>query len=332
MKKNYFIGVDVSKKKVDFCVTLEGEVLHEEEVANHQSSIERLFKQLEDEHGVTPGETLVCAEHTGQYTYPLSRACAVTGYKLWLEQAAQVKYSSGVQRGKNDKVDARRLAAYACRFRDKARVQEPSPESLERLQQLESERSLYVSDLGKYKAQLGDQREYMPRDIYNKKAKRLKGLIKGLEQSIAAVNEEMDAIIRSDETLNRQEALLESVEGVGRVVAINMIVCTRAFTRFDTPRQFNCYAGLAPFSYTSGSSVRSRARVSRRADRNIKKLLHLAAVSVVHRKTGELKAYYERKVAGGKNKMTVINALRAKIVARMFAVIKKNDFYSPILS
>lgn len=58
----------------------------------------------------------------------------------------------------------------------------------------------------------------------------------------------------------------------------------------------------------------------------------MSAVAITHRKSGELKAYYERKVDEGKNKMTIINALRAKLVARMFAVIKRDEFYSPILS
>ena len=62
----------------------------------------------------------------------------------------------------------------------------------------------------------------------------------------------------------------------------------------------------------------------------MKRLLHLAAVAVTHWVGGELKKYYERKVAEGKNKMPVINALRAKIVARMFAVIKRNEKYKPI--
>lgn len=64
----------------------------------------------------------------------------------------------------------------------------------------------------------------------------------------------------------------------------------------------------------------------------MKRLLHMAAVAVTHRNGGELKKYYDRKVAEGKNKMSVINALRAKIVARMFAVIKRNELYKPILS
>ena len=63
--------------------------------------------------------------------------------------------------------------------------------------------------------------------------------------------------------------LLQSVEGVGPVVALNMVVSTGGFTRFDDPRKFNCHAGIAPFSYSSGTSLRSRARVSHRADKTL---------------------------------------------------------------
>ncbi|MDR0728788.1 MAG: IS110 family transposase, partial [Prevotellaceae bacterium] len=53
----------------------------------------------------------------------------------------------------------------------------------------------------------------------------------------------------------------------------------------------------------------------------------MAALSVATRTKGELHDYYIRKVAEGKNKMLVINAVRAKLVMRMFAVIKNNCFY-----
>lgn len=123
-----------------------------------------------------------------------------------------------------------------------------------------------------------------------------------------------------------------SVDGVGRVVATNMIIATEAFTCFDDSRKFNCYAGVAPFSYSSGSSQYSKSKVSHRADKTIKRLLHLAVVAIAHKTGGELKMYYERKVAEGKNRMSVINALRAKIVSRMFAFIKRNEIYRPFLS
>lgn len=172
----------------------------------------------------------------------------------------------------------------------------------------------------------------MPKDLYERKIKRLQALMEDLEEAIQAITEEMDEVINSCPVLSRQKELLMSIDGVGRVVATNMIIVTEAFTRFEDPRKFNCYAGVAPFSYSSGSSQHSKARVSHRADKVMKRLLHLAAVAVTHRVGGELKMYYERKVAEGKNKMSVINALRAKIVARMFAVIKRNEKYKPILS
>lgn len=89
---------------------------------------------------------------------------------------------------------------------------------------------------------------------------------------------------------------------------------------------------LLRFLYTSGSSLRSQNRVSLRADKSIKSLLHLAAVAIAHRKDGELKEYFLRKVEEGKNKMTVINAIRAKLVSRMFSVIKNDRYYLPVLA
>lgn len=332
MENFYFIGVDVSKKKLDFCVMFEGKVVHEEETSNNQGAIMSLLHHLEEDYGIASGQMLVCAEHTGQYTFPLACACKAVECKLWLENAAEIKYSSGVQRGKNDRVDAKRIAIYASRFQDKVQYYERPTEDIERLKQLESERTLYVTDLAKYKGQMKDQKEYMPKSLYERKMKRLQALMDDLEEAIQSITDEMDEVIASCPVLFRQRELLMSIDGVGRVVATNMIIATEAFTRFGDPRKFNCYAGVAPFSYSSGSSLHSKARVSHRANKVMKRLLHLAAVAVTHRIGGELKKYYERKVAEGKNKMSVINALRAKIVARMFAVIKRNERYKPILS
>jgi transposase len=332
MNNFYFIGVDVSKKKLDVCVMFENKVVLEEVVANHPMAATALIHQLENEFGISNAQMLVCAEHTGQYTYPLVCACEATNCKLWLENPSNIKYSSGVQRGKNDKIDAKRIAIYAARFEDKVRLYKRPDKEIERLKQLEAERSLYVVDLAKYKAQMKDQKEYMPESIYKEKVNRLKKLMKNLQEVIDSITEEMEHIVNSTEVLLRQFELLKSIEGVGPVVALNMIIVTEAFTRFDNARQFNCFAGLAPFSYTSGSSQHSRTRVSHRADKCIKTLLHLSAVSIIGKAGGELKDYYLRKVQEGKNKMTVINALRAKIVARMFAIIKRNEFYIPIFS
>ena len=332
MENFYFIGVDVSKKKLDICVMCDSKVVSEEQVSNHQQAITKLINELKRELNMTNENCLICAEHTGQYTYPLLCACKSMDCRLWIENPTQIKYCSGMTRGKNDRVDAKRIATYAFRFYDQAVYYKRPSEELVRLNQLEAERTLYMVDLSKYKAQVTDQKDFMPKALYKSKSDRLKLLISSLEQVLKRIEAEMNEIIESTKILSRQMDLLMSIDGVGRIVAMNMIIVTEAFTRFNNPRQFCCYAGVAPFAYTSGSSQHSKNKVSQKACKYIKTLLHMSAVAITHRKSGELKAYYERKVDEGKNKMTIINALRAKLVARMFAVIKRDEFYSPILS
>jgi hypothetical protein len=58
----------------------------------------------------------------------------------------------------------------------------------------------------------------------------------------------------------------------------------------------------------------------------LKKLLHLCAMSAIQNDP-EMKAYFERKVAEGKNKMSVINAVRNKLIHRVFAVIRDERNY-----
>ncbi len=136
----------------------------------------------------------------------------------------------------------------------------------------------------------------------------------------------MDELIQQDSLLSKQYQQVTSVDGIGKQVAIQVLIVTKGFSTFNDPRKFCCHAGVAPFAYLSGSSQRTRWRVSHRANKRLKQLLHMAALSAI-RIEGELRNYFLRKVAEGKNKMTVINAVRAKLIHRIFAVIKNNTTY-----
>lgn len=322
--KKIFIGVDVSKLKLDFCNYRDGQFSKEEIVANHSSAIkshlESILKDAQKE------ELLICAEYTGQYIYPLTCICNEMGIDLWIENPVQIKFRSGMQRGKNDKLDARKIAIYTHRFEDQAHLFSMPEKSIQTLKQLVSERDMLVCDRAKYKGQLTDQRDFMEQQVYKKKHRRLSQLIQNLNKAIKQIEEEIQSIIDNNETLSKQHQLLCSIDGVGERTSLKMILETNAFKDFKDPRKFCCHAGVAPFSYTSGSSVRSKRKVSKRADKSIKALLHMAALSA-SKTNGDLGQYYNRKVAEGKNKMTVLNAIRAKLVLRMFAVIRNEKFY-----
>ena len=331
--KSLFIGIDVSKEKLDLCIQSNGKVLKEWKLSNTASAIKSSFKSLPKEHGVEKSAFLVCAEHTGQYTYPLMCACEEIGFDLWLDNPAQIKHRSGIKRGDNDRLAARNIADYAARFQDKAQLFSLPQKNIASLRQLISERDLYVSDRGKYKGQLTDQKRFMNEDDYAKKSKRLKSLIEGLDEAITTVEKEMEQLIKRDDVLSNQYDLLYSIGGVGKQTSVKMIAETNAFKDFDNGRKFCCHAGVAPFQYTSGTTKRSSNKVSHRADKSIKTILHMAALSAATRKKdGELREYYLRKVGEGKNEMSVLNAVRAKLVLRMFAVIKNNKKYDKNLN
>ena len=92
--KIYFIGIDVSKEKLDLCLYSSEKILKEWILSNTVSAINRYFNNLQKEYGVDASDFLVCAEHTGQYTYPLACACNESGIDLWLESPAQIKHKS----------------------------------------------------------------------------------------------------------------------------------------------------------------------------------------------------------------------------------------------
>ena len=80
---------------------------------------------------------------------------------------------------------------------------------------------------------------------------------------------------------------------------------------------------MAPFPYESGISIKGRTKVSHMANKKLKTNLHLAALTGI-KFDPELKAYYDRKVLDGKSKMSVVNAVRFKLLARVVSVVK-ND-------
>ncbi len=325
--KKFLIGIDVSKEKLDACLMSQTEVKEETVVGNQSLLIKTYLKRVLKENVIGMSDLLVCAEYTGQYTYPLCCACNELRLNLWLENPAQIKYRSGIQRGKNDKLDARKIAMYALRFQDEAKLFLMPDKSLNTLKQLISERDMYITDKGKYQGQLTDQKRFMDKEDYKKKSKRLNGLIDELNEAITQIEKDIQKTIDKDETLSNQHKLLCSVEGIGERTAVKMIVETNAFKDFKDPRKFCCHAGVAPFSYTSGSSQRSRNKISNRADKSIKALLHMGALIAATRMEGDLHEYYLRKVSEGKNKMSVLNAVRAKLIYRMFAVIRNNQMY-----
>ena len=327
--KNLFVGIDISKEKLNLCYQKDLKTVLEEEVANDVKAIKKALMASCKALSADVEDVLICAEYTGRYIYPLTVACQEMEVFLWLDDPTRIKNSMGLTRGKNDTIDAARIAEYAHRYSDKA-VRYAIPDAaIVSMKSLLSDREFLLIDKKRYQSQLTDQKRYMSPDDFKHKSKRWKDVISSIDKQILAIDAEIDALIVADPVLTRQKELLISIDGVGERIAVNMIAITGGFTRFRNARQFCSFAGLTPYKYDSGTSVHSKAKISKRANQTMKALLHLSAVSVAtHMKEGEYKDYYERKLKEGKHVMCILNVIRAKLVFRMFSVIRRDAPYT----
>lgn len=323
----YTVGIDVSKQHLDYAVVQEGKVLANKRGDNNPQAILKTIKALQRQvKGLNMANTLFCLEHTGIYAYPLLYALNREEASIWLEQAVQIQRSLGVQRGKNDTVDARRIALYAYKNSQEARLWVPRRESVEQLKELLTLRARILNNLSRLKKPIKELQSHGNVQIAKLIEESSQIAIEGEQQALSVIESKIDELFSQDAELSRLRELICSVDGIGRLTAAQVIVDTNEFKNIKKGKDYACYSGVAPFEHSSGSSVRARSRVSHRANKRSKTLFHLAAISSI-RIAGELRAYYERQVAAGKNKMSVINAMRNKLVLRVFACVRDNRPY-----
>lgn len=306
------MGIDVSKSWLDIAVFKPSTgIVYQDRIDNTVKHVTGLLKALKLQVGMNISECLFCMEHTGKYGNAFLTASAMAELNVWVELPLQIKRSQGLVRGKSDPLDAARIAEYAYRFSDKAVLWTPANKTLQELKELQVKRGLLVKGY----TQLSQEDKTDP--IFKKP-------LAALKKAIAEVELKMENLIRKDPSLLQQFELLKSIPGIGKQTAIALIVVTKGFTRLTESRKLSCYAGLAPFPHRSGSSIKSKDRVSRIGDMKLKVLLNLSAWNAI-RSVKALKEYYERKVAQGKHKLSVINVVRNKLVAMALAVIKRNS-------
>ena len=243
--------------------------------------------------------------------------------------ALEIKRSLGIVRGKNDKVDAKRIASYAYLRRETLKPFDLPSKNILELQKLVSLRDKLVIQRAGYKAGMKEYKAMLKQKGSELLFSTHGNMIECLTHQIDIIEKGMRELIEGDKEIKRLYDLVVSVKGVGFVLASNLLVVTNCFMSFKDSRKFACYAGLAPFERQSGTSLNSRSRVSHYANKKMKSLLNMAAFSAIQ-DDPELKAYYERRVKDGKSKMSTINIVRNKIVHRIFAVVKRGTPFVPL--
>ena len=324
----YSLGLDMAKLSFDYALLdQQGEMLLQGQVINDESSILEWIKELSSVLADEWAKTLVCLEHSGYYNARLLQFMyEEVEANIWLESPLQIKRSGGLQRGKDDALDAQRIAAYGLDFQRRAILWQPRGEDLDRLSLLISHRDRMVKHLMSLENALGEQSAFISPVHQEELVELNKEPMAALRASIAELERKIKELLEHDKSLARQRQIIMSIPGFGPVIASKLIMITEGFTRLTTARKLACFAGVAPFPNRSGTSLRGRTKVSPFANKEIKKMLHLAALVTI-RKNNIMYDYYQRKVAAGKHKMSVINAVRNKLLHILMACIRNDTIY-----
>ena len=321
--KNYVdvIGIDVSKLTIDAHI--------------HHKSLHRVFSNTSKGYKalilwiqmhLKEHCYFLCFENTGHYSTNLSVYLTENHLDYVEESPLAIKKSAGIVRGKTDRLDAAMIARYAWLHQEELVLSSPKQKEIQELGRLLAVRDQLVRDRTGKISSLKEMQTLLNSPSTDVCCKIIQKTLDNLTRQIDSLEQRIKALMQLDESLQKNFELLNTIKGVGLILACQIIYHTGNFKRFHSSRQFSSYCGVAPFQHSSGTSIRRKNRIHHIGDRKMKTLLTLCSVSAIQHDK-ELKQYYKRRLAEGKPKMVAINNVRNKILSRAFAVVKRGTPY-----
>ncbi len=276
MNFTHFIGFDMDKEF--FTTAIHNLEEYEAKFKNNPKGIKKMLVSLEKMLKMDLDKCLFCFEHTGLYSLEMARQLTTRDLKFVMIPGLELKRSLGMVRGKEDFVDAHRIAEYAFLRQDRLKVYKLPEENIQKLKDLLSLRTLHVRTRASYLTRIKEQARVLKKTKNHVLFSSQDKVITTLNKQIERVDKEIKGIINNCLSMSKQYDLLISIVGIGNVLAIQLIVKTQSFTAFENWRQFACYCGTAPFPNQSGKSVK-RNKISNLCDKEMKSLLTMAARS-----------------------------------------------------
>ena len=319
--KQHFVGCDVSKDTLDLALyqpKTDYRKFEHVQISNDTEGFKQLLQWLKARK-IKKNEVAIAFEHTGAYSIALAEWLHKKKITFSMLHPLDVKNACSRGRNKTDEVDAKFIADYAYTMREKLAPSGPEPKNIKHLRELRNERDLCVRCRASYLCQIKVQTEAQT-------IARMHKMADFMTVQIHQIEEEIKKIIAADETIATNYHLLISIPGIGMVNAVNTIVATGNFTRFQTSRQYAKFCSVSPMAVQSGTSVHSGNHVCKKGHNELKATLSEAARSaIIH--DPQLRHYYQRKRSQGKSHGCVMNAVKFKLICRMFAVIKRQQPY-----
>lgn len=324
----YFIGIDVSKLTLDFAIMSLEKLIYHRKVANDDTAIASMLIELKGVSGFKISNSVFGMEHTGVYCNKILSALQRTKASIVYENPSHIKNSLGSLRGKNDKLDSIRIATYLKKSKDDLRLWQGKRRIIQELASLVALRDRLSRTKRALKTPLKEDQLFVCTKFAIQNEKFSFRSIQALEADIDMLDDNIKLLCSSDPKIDRMMDIITSIPCIGHFTALQMIITSNEFETINGPKQFAAYAGLAPYPKQSGTGLQYRNRVSNVANKKMKTLLHTCAM-LSNRFVPEMQAYFKKKTEiEGKPKMLVFNAIRSKLVLRVFSCIKQDRLYT----
>ena len=303
LKNNTFIGIDVSKYKLDIFNSKTGEFI---EIDNTKAAIRKYIRALEMSE-----DLYIIIDLTGGYEALCVNEFYVKGYNIIRAEGRKVKAFAralGIS-AKTDKIGANILAQYGEKCFNTLRLYQPYNNQIKKLvMRLSDIKQLLQQEKNRLKAP--DNMQIVTRSI--------KQLINIYEKEIAKLENEIEIIIENDEELRKKYKLLLEQKGIGKKVAYILLGLLPELGYLNR-REIAALAGVAPFARDSGTINGYRRTGTGRVD--VKKALFIAALVAI-KYDEKMNLFYTNLTSRGKKKMVAVTATMRKIIITLNAKIK----------
>jgi len=328
---NFFVGCDMSKSFFDVSFYQDNNPVYLGQFSNDIPGFKKMVRQLKKVSNVLKTSWFVCFENTGVYSKALVEWLISQQIPCREENALTISKSLGIRRGKNDKADSKDICKYGFEKRSSIEPTVLSKPGIIKLKKLLSRRDLLVRQKQGLLVSIKEQKLTLDPKLLGFLESQNQELLAVYARQIKELEKQIQQTIDEDEEMKTNNELAQSVVGIGLVNSAYMIAYTDNFSSFETSRKFATFCGIAPFEHYQSGNKKGIFKVSHIANKKIKSLLS-NAVNAAIMYDSELTEYYQRKLGEGKAKGVVLNALKNKLVHRVFAVVKRQTPYVKMMT
>lgn len=307
----HFLGIDVSKAKLDVALTREAGKYRCKVFSNDPQGFDNLVQWLTQQ--TTVSDVQVCMEATG--TYHEALACCLHERGLWVAVINPLLTKRFAQaqglRNKTDQVDAKSLALF-CQKQQPARWQPPSP-GVRALQALAAR----LDTLQDMRQAESNRLEVAHPSVRTS----IDNVITELDTAIAVVKEQIDHTIGGDPDLKRDAALLDTIPGLGERTIAQLLAYIGSAQRFHSVKAVTAYASLSPMIRQSGTSLNRGSGTHPMGHQGLKHALYFPAM-VAGRHNPLVADFWHRLEAQGKPGKVIVVACMHKLLAIAYGVLR----------